>query len=273
MPPFFSIIIPTLNEEVCLPKILKDLQEQKEKNFEVIIVDASSVDKTKQKANEYKLSFPVRFYEINKKNVAYSRNFGAVKAQGEYLIFLDADLRINSSFIRVLKKAIFKRKGLVFIPYIIPDERDQQIKIIFTLVNFLVEFSQNLNKPFSSGGNIIIEKNFFNRLDGFDEKLFIAEDHNLIQKAYEHGVRAKFLPEVKVKFSLRRMRKEGQLMIFYKYLVATIHIIVKGSVKEKIFDYKMGGQEYHPLKKKFSLDGSLNGSLKQVRSFFRKYLS
>ena len=42
MKPFFSVIIPTLNEENYLPKLLNDLKVQKEKNFEVVLVDGGS---------------------------------------------------------------------------------------------------------------------------------------------------------------------------------------------------------------------------------------
>lgn len=273
MRPFFSIVIPTLNEEKYLPRLLTDLVNQKRKNFEVVVVDASSTDKTKAKALEFKTALLIRFFQVNQENVAYSRNFGAQKARGEYLVFLDADSRIKSSFTKILKKTIDKKTGLLFIPYVIADDNDPQIKIIFSLVNFLVEFSQNLTKPFSSGGSIIIDRNFFYKLGGFDQKLFISEDHNLVQRAYQWGVKAKFLRETKVKFSLRRMRKEGQLTIFYKYLLATIHVLTSGGVKKKIFEYQMGGQANEPIKKRISLNGGLNDSLKQLKNFFRKYLT
>ena len=273
MKTFFSIVIPTLNEQVCIPKILKDLKNQKEKNFETIIVDASSIDETENIIRKFNPFLPIKLYKVNKKNVAFSRNFGAEKAKGEYLVFLDADSRITSTFTKTLKKIITKKNGLLFLPYITPDERDSQSKFIFSLVNFIIDFSQNLNKPFSSGGNMIIEKNFFKKLDGFDEKLFMAEDHNMVQRAHQWGVKAKFLHEATVKFSLRRMRREGQLSIFYKYIVATIHVLLKGDIKEKIFDYQMGGQEYLPIKKRFSLNGSFNESLRQVGAFFKRYLS
>lgn len=273
MKPFFSVIIPTLNEEKYLPKILTDLVKQKNKDFEVVVIDASSEDKTKMKAEDFKDKLSLRFYTVKKKNVAYSRNVGASKSNGNYLVFLDADTRIRPTFIKLLKKVVDKKKGLLFIPYIIADDVDPQTKIVFSLVNFLIEFSQYLNRPFASGGNIIIEKNLFNRLGGFDSKLFIAEDHNLIQRAYKWGVRARFLHDVVVKFSLRRMRREGQLSIFYKYLVATIHVLVRGDVKKKIFEYQMGGQVDKPLKKELIPNGTIKESLNQVKKFFKKYLS
>jgi glycosyltransferase involved in cell wall biosynthesis len=49
--PFISIIIPTLNEEKYLPKLLTDFKKQKNKNFEIVIVDGHSEDK-KEKSQE-----------------------------------------------------------------------------------------------------------------------------------------------------------------------------------------------------------------------------
>ena len=70
---FFSVIIPTLNEEHFLPKLLADLSLQTFKRFEVIVIDANSSDKTVSLAREYakylklKIRYPkmrnmIRFY-------------------------------------------------------------------------------------------------------------------------------------------------------------------------------------------------------------------
>jgi glycosyltransferase involved in cell wall biosynthesis len=242
MKPFFSVIIPTLNEAKFIPFLLNDLVEQKEKFFEVIIVDALSSDETKKVVANLSKSLSLRFYQ-HKSNVSQGRNYGAKKAKGEYLIFLDADARINSNFIKILLAAI-KDKGLFFIPAIIPDSNNIELKIAFKFANFLVELSQNTKKPFSTGGSMAIDKNLFNKIGGFDATLFLSEDHNLVQKAQLWGVKAKFLHNLELKFSMRRMRREGRLTLFYKYLYSTIHVLVKGDVKNKLFPYQMGGGIY-----------------------------
>ncbi|MCX7956025.1 MAG: glycosyltransferase family 2 protein, partial [Patescibacteria group bacterium] len=166
---YFSIIIPTLNEELFLPKILKDFCYQNNNNFEILIIDGDSNDKTKEIVFEYKKKLNINFYQINKKNVASQRNFGASNAKGDYLIFLDADSRIQPSFLEKVEKFILKNKGLVFIPYVKPEKQDILYKPLFDLANILVEFSQKLPKKFSLGGSIIIEKNFFKLIGGFNE--------------------------------------------------------------------------------------------------------
>src|SRR3989344_4297945 len=120
---FFSVIIHTLNEQEYLPKLLKDLRNQQEKNFEVIIVDGASEDKTKKEALKFVHILKLRFFDNKRKNVSWQRNFGAQKATGKYLVFLDADCRIKPSFTRNLGKLIVIKKGLVFIPYSLPDDK------------------------------------------------------------------------------------------------------------------------------------------------------
>jgi glycosyltransferase involved in cell wall biosynthesis len=268
---FFSFIIPTLNEEKFLPRLLSDLKNQKEKNFEVIIVDGASVDKTKEIA-EKNWGMSINFFEVEKSNVSFQRNFGAEKAGGEYLIFLDADCRIYKKFTQKLEKIINKKKGLIFIPSLTPEKKSPQIDLIFKLINFVIDISQSLPKAFSAGGSLIIDKNFFKKIGGFDEKAYLAEDHNLIYKASLWGVRARFLPQIKVKVSLRRLKKEGELKLIYKYLYAAVYFLAKGKVNRKIFSYSMGGQEYENIKD-VSLSGNLQKYLRKIKSFFIKYLT
>ncbi len=272
---FFSIIIPTLNEELFLPKLLDDLKKQKETNFEVIIVDGYSSDNTKQVALKYKKFLKLSFFKSNKKNVASQRNFGANKAKGDYLIFLDADSRIKSTFLTKVKKFILKNKGLVFVPYAIPSRKDKIYKPLFDLANTLVEFSQKLPKKFSLGGSIIIERNFFHLIGGFNEELFISEDHELIERVFNYGVQTKFIKNSPVVFSLRRIKKEGEVKFFYKYFLATFRrLILNEEITKKIFDYEMGGQVYdkNNLDKKTTSE-YINSYFLKIKKLLKKFLS
>jgi len=270
MKPFFSIIIPTLNEEKFLPSLLNNLACQKNKDFEVIIVDGRSEDKTKKIVFHTK-GLLTKFYLVSKRNVSYQRNFGAQKARGSYLVFLDADSGILPSFTAKAKQTINKRPGLFFLPYLYSTEKSPEIIFVFNLVNLAIDISQNLKTPFSSGGAMIIERNFFNCLGGFNEKLFLAEDHSLVRKAMEWGVRAKFAKNIKVKFSLRRVKKEGQLTYISKYLISSLHLLIRGDIKKKIFDYQMaGGQVYDEADKKLPIEQVLKNSLRRVQKFIRE---
>lgn len=246
--PYLSIIIPTLNEEKFLPRLLEDLKKQKKKSFEAIVVDGGSKDKTVKKAEEYKKDFPLKIFVHEKRNVSFQRNFGAGKAGGKYLIFLDADVRISPFFLSQVKKEIDKSGYLIYLPSTIPQSRAYEDKVIFNIINFLIEVSETTKKPFSNSGSMVFEKNFFHLIGGFDQSLFLSEDHEIIQRAKKHGVTAKFSKKIRLKFSLRRMEKEGRLDLFRKYLIAAAYTLRKGGVDKKLFEYEMGGGAYQPTK-------------------------
>lgn len=249
---YFSIIIPTLNEEHFLPKLLWDLQRQKEKSFEVIIIDGQSSDNTCESAVPFGQFFPTHIHTVTKRNVAFQRNWGARHAKGRYLIFLDADSRVNSLFIKNSLKTAHINKSLIFIPLFNVAKKPYQDAIIFNLANFFIEISQNFGKPISAGGSMIFEKEYFHFLGGFNETLFFSEDYEIVQRAHTYGVTAQILKNVKITFSMRRFKKEGHFNVLKKYALAWIYHFSNngGGIYKKIFEYKMGGSNYHRLKKK-----------------------
>jgi glycosyltransferase involved in cell wall biosynthesis len=273
MKPFFSIIIPTLNEEKFVGRILNDIAKQSYTDFEVIVVDGSSVDQTRTVAKSFSPHYKVNVYRVTKRNVSFQRNSGALHARGSYLVFLDADSHIKKNFLNKLSQFIRRYSGLVFIPAIYSEKRDSQMQIMFDIVNTAIKISQSLAKPFSSGGNMIVEKNFFHLIGGFDEDVFMSEDHQLIQTAYKFGVRARFLESIQVAFSLRRMEREGKLKLLYKTVVNTIHFVSKGKVEEHIIEYEMGGHLYKKHKNSpFTLEKILNMPLKQIQLLLKQLL-
>ncbi len=267
----FSIIIPTLNEEKYLPKLLTDLSLQKDINFEVIIVDGDSEDATKEQALLFKKKLNVRYINGKKRNVAFQRNFGVQVATGSYLIFFDADVRINPLFSRKLAHSLKKSKGLIFIPKFSPQEKFFQDTTIFSAFNMLLEVSQITSTPFSLGGSLIFEKNYFTYLGGFNEKVYLAEDHEIVQRAKKNNVTATICKKVTVKISLRRFKREGRIELLRKYLIATIHSIKNGRIDKKLFEYKMGGDHYIPNKRKAkTLDAEIRDYFSEIKKIVGK---
>lgn len=88
--PQISIIIPVYNKEVCISKTLESVLSQKYSNFEIIIVDDGSTDKS---AAVIKSITDSRLRYIYKENGGPSsaRNFGVKNSKGEWILFLDAD--------------------------------------------------------------------------------------------------------------------------------------------------------------------------------------
>lgn len=237
----FSIVIPTLNEERYLPRLLEDLRRQYEKNFEVIVVDAHSVDKTKHVALSFRDTLPLQCITSAKQHLAFQRNFGAKKATGKYLIFLDADCELYPSFTKRLAASIKRKGGLLFLPSLVPDKNTSKNKLIFSIVNAVVEASQSIGKPLPTASALFIEKNFFRAMKGYSESTYATEDHDLMLRAKRWGVQAKFLKDVKVIFSLRRVRKEGEWKLLSKYFMSASLMFLNGKVKDGAFPYDMGG--------------------------------
>jgi hypothetical protein len=117
------------------------------------------------------------------------------------------------------------------------------------LVNFStlsVRLLQKIGKPLSTGPIILVKRDFFNTLDGYDSSVVISEDHNLIVKAYKRGVKAHFLSDVECLFSMRRFEKEGIWNVVRKYAYFIVITLIKGGVynKSKSFSYETGGHNF-----------------------------
>ena len=94
--PKLSIIIPALNEEKSLPLLFESIKDQEFKDYEIILADAGSTDKTLEIAKKYDVRV------IKGGLPAVGRNAGAKVAQGEWLLFLDSDVFLSSNFLKLL---------------------------------------------------------------------------------------------------------------------------------------------------------------------------
>src|SRR3990167_7313872 len=88
-----SVIIPTYNEEKFIGVLLECLKNQTWKNFEIIVSDARSKDKTREIARKYEAKV------VDGGPIAVGRNNGAKAAKGDILVFLDSDLSFDINFI------------------------------------------------------------------------------------------------------------------------------------------------------------------------------
>ncbi len=270
MKPFFTVIIPTLNEEQFLPRLLSDLARQKKRNFVVIIIDGKSQDKTKTIIKSFMKQLPISFYEMSP-NLSAQKNFGGFNAKTEYCIFLDADMSVSSTFTRDAEKQVRHKKGFIFQPYVFPLEKKEfpDIYFVFPLVNKLAEFSQNFNKPFSGGPAMIWEKSAFKQIGGFDD--IFGEDHQIIRKAHRWGLRPKFLPSLRIKFSLRRMKKEGKFKLSYHTFITHLYLLFNERFKSDVFTYIMGGQIYNGEKRQEN-EQLFEIAVKKIKKAFKTFL-
>jgi glycosyltransferase involved in cell wall biosynthesis len=110
MSPQVSVILAAYNEDKYLGKCLKSLAQQKSVSFEVIIVDDGSRKNLKSQISNLKSLKNFKFFRISHGGTARARNFGAKKAKGKILVFLDADMKFEKGFLKNLTKSILQKR-------------------------------------------------------------------------------------------------------------------------------------------------------------------
>ena len=241
--PFFSIIIPSYNEEKNLPILLNSISQQTINDFETIVIDSESQDNTKKEAEKFSSLIPKFKFIIRKmKNVSAARNYGASLAQGNFLIFFDADVEIEPSFLEGIKKNIEKYN---LDSLTVWNRGKQKTKgfYILAVMNFGLSLLQKI-KPLANGPCMIMKKKLFDKVHGFDEEIVFGEDFNIMEKIAKGGIRFKVFSKPIIYVSTRRFDQEGIMLSLYKSVKAFIYQIFIGPIKKPIFEYKMGGQEF-----------------------------
>ena len=175
-----SIIIPTLNESKRLPLLLSDLSEINNKS-EILIIDSTSKDKTRDIA----LINGARFYKVNKKNRGLQLNYGAQKAQGEWLLFIHADSRLKLNWSRKIED-ILKRDSN-FIYYF--NFKVNNKSFTYRFLEFFVNLRCFLFKtPYGDQGLLISKKNF--KTYGGFKTIPLMEDFDFISRINKKNLRS-----------------------------------------------------------------------------------
>ena len=110
--PLFSIIIPLYNCEKSIAKCLLSVLNQNFNNYEIIIINDCSKDRSLKICTKYKKKYP-KIKIINQKTnkgVSSSRNLGIKSSNGEYIIFLDSDDYLENFSLYKLSKFIENNK-------------------------------------------------------------------------------------------------------------------------------------------------------------------
>jgi len=240
--PYFSVVIPCLNEEKSLPILLKDLAAQTLQDFEVIVVDGQSKDKTVEFAQKCKKLLPSLTILTSKvRNVSVQRNMGGEAGSGKYLLFNDADNRLPKHFLEGVKYHLGVKPTDLFTTWVLPDSKRGSDKVIATYFNLLTETGLLLGTPGALGAMIGCLKKHFGKIGGFNPEVGFAEDTEFVRRGYNKGFSFAVIHEPRYVYSLRRFRKIGTLKLLRRYAVLNLKVMTNQKVDQKK-EYPMGGE-------------------------------
>jgi chlorobactene glucosyltransferase len=200
--PFISIIIPARNEEENIVDCLNGILNQKYENFELIVVDDNSNDKTPYLVEKFvDKNKNLKFLRLNflpegwmGKNFACWNGFNLSK--GEYLLFTDADTRFIDENLIEYAISKMKEKDLKLLSLIPKIEAISFIEKIFmplwsfAFITFLpLRILSKKNKfAFALGPFLLFERKFYEEIGGHKEiRNEIVDDIFLARKVKKNG--------------------------------------------------------------------------------------
>lgn len=203
----FSIITCTYNSEKFISFCLESIAKQTFPDFEVIIVDSYSTDKTIDIIKKFDQKIPIRIFRQKKSGISKAMNLGIRKATGEFLIHLHSDdlffdnqvLYDVDKFLKVHKYLdwiygkinIMEENGVSIATY--PERKIFQLSLGFLLkyINFI---------PHQA---VFIKREVFNKFGMFDENLTSCMDIDFWLRIYKE-TEWRFLDRVIASFRIHQ---------------------------------------------------------------------
>ncbi len=189
--PKISVIIPTYNQEKFIGRCLRSLLDQSHERFdyEIIVIDDASQDKTLYALNLFKEDIKIIFNKKNK-GLPYTINKGIISAKGKFIVRVDADDYVNREFLKVLSIYLTENEHMdaVSCDYIVVNDKEKIIKR-----------ENSAKKPIGCG--IMFRTEQLIELGMYDKSFYVQEDRDL---------RYRFLKKYKitrVEIPLYRYRK------------------------------------------------------------------
>ncbi len=226
-----SVIIPAFNEEKYLPKTLQSLKEQTggELNYEIIVIDSQSTDRTSEVAQKY----GARVLKLPKKTPAFARQKGVEAASGEIIACLDADTMVPSDYLSTISSEFAGNPKLVGITGIIDGWGGSFFyNLAYKWINSLfIQFSFLCGKPGFQGQSFAFRKSAFLKIGGFRTDIHTGEDLDLGYRMSKIG-KIRFLPKTIGISSLRRT-KEGLLKTIPRGLISYLKVVWRIPIGKK----------------------------------------
>lgn len=192
-----SVIVPVLNEEKSIEEALQNVSALKG-DFELIVVDGGSADKTREIAEKYGTVI------LSDKGRAKQMNAGARRANGDALLFLHADSRVSPRALSEIEKSLYDKKivGGAFKFHLDDDSP------LFKLLSFFSNLRANSSKTYPGDFGQFVRKSTFDKIGGFNE-IELMEDIDICKRLKKEGKLVQ--ANAKIISSSRRLKRQGIL--------------------------------------------------------------
>ena len=197
----YSIIVPVFNRPDEVDELLESLTRQTCRDFEVVIVEDGSEVRCEDVVQRYANRLPVRYFEKPNSGPGQSRNYGAERSQGEYLIVLDSDVVLPEGYLAAVDEELTATPCEAFGG---PDRAHESFTPVQKAINYsMTSFfttggirggKKKLDKFYPRSFNMGIKKTLFEALHGFSNMRF-GEDIDFSIRIFKSGARCRLFPE------------------------------------------------------------------------------
>ena len=197
----YSIIVPVFNRPDEVDELLESLLSQEEKDFEVIIIEDGSKVPCKKVCDKYANRLDLHYYYKDNSGPGQSRNYGAERAKGDYLLILDSDVVLPKGYIRAVSEELNREPADAFGGPDCAHESftDTQKAISYSMTSFFTTGGirggkKKLDKFYPRSFNMGIRRDVYQELGGFSKMRF-GEDIDFSIRIFKAGKRCRLFPK------------------------------------------------------------------------------
>ena len=197
----YSIIVPVFNRPDEVDELLQSLVGQRLKDFEVVIVEDGSEKPCKDVCDKYAGKIDLKYFMKKNSGPGQSRNYGAERANGEYLIVLDSDVVLPEDYLKAVDDELNREPSDAFGgPDCAHDSfTETQKAISYSMTSFFTTGGirggkKKLDKFYPRSFNMGIRRDVYMRLGGFSKMRF-GEDIDFSIRIFKAGCKCRLFPE------------------------------------------------------------------------------
>ena len=197
----YSLIIPVYNRPDEVDELLASLEVQTLKDFEVVVVEDGSSIPCQNVVNEHASRLALRYFQKENSGPGQSRNYGAERSQGEYLIVLDSDCVLPPGYLQAVDDELTRKPCDAFGG---PDRAHESFSPVQKAINYsMTSFfttggirggKKKLDKFYPRSFNMGIRADLYRRLGGFSAMRF-GEDIDFSIRIFKSGASCRLFPE------------------------------------------------------------------------------